>query len=63
MGCRMTKRWLTEKGITFTEIDVDTDLEAREYLKTQNKLSLPQIESSVGDWYGFRPDQLAKLVG
>lgn len=61
-ACKMTKRWLQSHDINYTELNVEEDIEAMNYLVSVNKRTLPQIESEVGDWQGFRPDKLRGLV-
>lgn len=64
--CKMTKAWLTGKGIPFNTVDLSEspgDLEAVRALGYQ---AAPVIIVSKGDprnevhWYGFNPDLLTE---
>lgn len=64
--CKMTKAWLTGKGIPFNTVDLSEspgDLEAVRALGYQ---TAPVIIVSKGDlrnevhWYGFNPDLLTE---
>lgn len=41
--CDMAKNLLIQKGINFTEVRVDTDSQARQFLIEQGHRSVPQI--------------------
>ena len=63
--CVMVKKYLEQKGVTFTEKDVGHDQEAAKYMiDTTNERGVPQLK--IGDdWIiGFnkkRIDELLKL--
>lgn len=64
MPCKMTKRKLQELGTNYTEINVDENLEALEYLMECGFRSLPVV---FDDWKpvvtgGFAPNILETLV-
>ncbi len=58
--CMMAKRLLDKKGLTYTEINVDTELGLREemMLKT-NRRTVPQIY--IGDYHVGGFDELHAL--
>lgn len=60
--CKMVKRWLTEHNITFTEINVDEDLQALNHLIEINQRSLPVVfkDDDIVS-IGFNPSELTKL--
>ena len=58
----MAKRYLTDKGVTFTEVDLLEDTEALQILIDEGYSELPVVNVN-GDFHtGFRPDLLAKAV-
>lgn len=61
--CRATFRWLDKHEITYTEVDISQDLDAREYVVSLDYLQAPVVVTSDGEhWSGFRPDQLEGLL-
>lgn len=60
--CEMAKRYLTNKGVEFQEIDVLEDNKALASLRDKGYAELPVVDID-GDFHtGFRPDILAKVV-
>ena len=43
MPCKMTKNWFKGKGHTFTEVNVDDNLEGLNELLTMNLKTLPVV--------------------
>lgn len=63
MQCDFTKKFLDENHIAYTSVDVTADDNAREHVANLGFQSLPVVEASgFTPWFGFRPDQLEKLV-
>lgn len=63
MQCKMTKRFLKEHNIDFTERNINEQPEYVNYLKEQGFMSLPVVEADgMNAISGFRPDQLSKLA-
>ncbi|USS84927.1 glutaredoxin-like protein NrdH [Fructilactobacillus ixorae] len=61
--CKMTKRFLTEHNVDFTEQNTSENPDLIPYLKAQGFQAVPVVESEIIDSFGgFRPDQLQKLV-
>lgn len=65
--CKMTKAWLTGKGIPFNTVDLSESPGDLEAVRALGYLSVPvTIVSTDGDllneqhWYGFRPDLLTE---
>lgn len=62
--CQMTKDFLTDKGITYTDYNVATDLEKRqEMIQKSGQMGVPVI--FVGDdmIIGFDQDRLVSTLG
>ncbi|MHB0865955.1 MAG: glutaredoxin family protein [Minisyncoccota bacterium] len=62
--CQMTKDFLKEKGITFTDYDVASDLEKRqEMIQKSGQMGVPVI--FVGDEMiiGFDQERLVSTLG
>jgi len=63
MQCNFTKKWLNEHGIEYEEINVEEDEAALKYIKDDlGYQAVPVVVTSTDNWYGFRPDKMAKLV-
>lgn len=61
--CKMTKRFLGEHGIIFTENNIDDDLKALEFLMEQGVKQAPAIFVNDNLYTtGFNPTML-KLLG
>lgn len=43
MPCKMTKNWFKDKGHTFTEVNVDDNLDGLNELLTMNLRTLPVV--------------------
>lgn len=56
--CRMTKKYLTENHIDFTEIN---GLEHIDQLKDEGFASFPVIKTETDSWAGFNPTKLKTL--
>lgn len=63
MQCKFTKKWLTEHGIEYEEINVEEDEAGLKYIKDDlGYQAVPVVVTSTDNWHGFRPDKMAKLV-
>lgn len=60
--CRLTKRWLDQRGIAFVEADLlePGNLEAARSLGV---MSAPVVAAGSEVWGGFDPQRLAKATG
>ena len=56
--CVATKRWLTKRGIEFTEVDMATDPSALAWAKSRGHLAAGDVE-----WSDFRVDLLDQHLG
>jgi len=62
--CQMTKEFLKENNIEFTDYDVSTDLEKRqEMVEKSGQMGVPVI--FIGDemMVGFNRDKMVELLG
>lgn len=62
MQCNFTKKWLKERNVSYTELNVEEDEEALSKVREMGYQAVPVIVTENEDWYGFQPDKLAKLV-
>ena len=60
--CEMVKRYLTDKGVKFEEIDVFQDAEALAMLRDAGYSEMPVVDTGGEFHTGFRPEILAKVV-
>lgn len=61
-SCEATKRYLTDKGLKFEEIDVFKDEKALAMLRDAGYSQMPVV-SIDGEFHtGFQPNVLAKVV-
>ncbi|OIL58318.1 NrdH-redoxin [Oenococcus oeni] len=60
--CKATKRWLNEHNIDYQEINTTNDQTAINHLKKIGVERLPFIIADTGNWSGFKPNLLEKLV-
>lgn len=62
-GCTASKRFLTESGVTFREIDLQEDDLALELVRRLGYQRAPVVVTSAGEhWSGFDPGRLASLA-
>jgi glutaredoxin 3 len=62
--CHQAKDYLTSKGITFTELNVATDLDARNAMvQRSGQLGVPVIEVDGEVVVGFNRGKLDELLG
>ncbi|MEN6521924.1 MAG: glutaredoxin domain-containing protein [Armatimonadota bacterium] len=61
--CHQAKRYLAEKGISFAEKDVATDIDARnEMVQKSGQLGVPVIEVNGSIIIGFNRPKLDELL-
>ncbi|KRN79322.1 hypothetical protein IV52_GL000731 [Fructilactobacillus lindneri DSM 20690 = JCM 11027] len=59
----MTKRFLTEHNVSFTEQNTTEKPELVSYLKDQGFQAVPVVESDFSESFsGFQPGQLNQLI-
>lgn len=63
MPCKMTKNWIKNNNLNYKEFNVDDDLEAYNYLLTNNLRTLPVVfKDAELIAMGFQPHNLKELV-
>ena len=60
--CTLAKNYLSEKGISFTEKNVQTDKEARKELMTMGHMGVPVLVVDGQEIVGFDKDKLDVLL-
>ncbi|ETO40280.1 Glutaredoxin-like protein NrdH, required for reduction of Ribonucleotide reductase class Ib [Fructilactobacillus florum 8D] len=61
--CKLTKRFLKEHNVTFTEKNTSTNPELIGHLKKQGFQAVPVVESQfIESFSGFQPANLNKLL-
>lgn len=61
--CKLTKRYLSQAGVDYEDIDTSQDDEAKAYVLSKGMLSSPVVEAPDGTMFsGFRPDMLKEIV-
>ena len=62
MQCKLTKRFLAEHQVPFSEINIDEQPEAVENSKSAGYRSVPVLTTKNTAIVGFRPEELRQLV-
>lgn len=63
MACNFTKNFIQDNGIEAEFIDVMKDENALSYIKDLGYNAMPVVYvDETTHWFGFRPDELEKLV-
>jgi glutaredoxin-like protein NrdH len=60
--CNATYRALDKHGITYQSVDITKDEEALETLKSLGYQQAPVVTAPTGNWSGYQPDEIEKLV-
>ncbi|MCE5198986.1 MAG: glutaredoxin family protein [Armatimonadota bacterium] len=61
--CRQAKEFLQERGVAFTDLNVATDLEARNAMvQKSGQLGVPVIEVDGNIVIGFNKSKLEELI-
>lgn len=62
--CRQAKDYLKEKGVDFADVNVATDIEARnEMVKKSGQMGVPVIDFDDNIIVGFNRTKLDQLIG
>lgn len=57
--CKYTKKHIERRGMTYKEIDISQNDEAREFIIEKGFQQAPVVDLGDGDlFYGFRPDRI-----
>lgn len=67
--CKMTKNWLTSRGVPFESVDLSTSPDDLAAVQALGYASAPVVivndDGDTGNekhWYGFRPDLLTEFT-
>lgn len=60
--CDMTKRYMDNKGIQYTTVDITADTEAFDMIVGMGFASAPVVISEQGSWAGFQPEKIDLLA-
>lgn len=61
--CVYAKRFFTEKGVPFTDIDVSKDMEkAREMVAKSGQMGVPVVDIDGTVLVGFQPEVFTQLL-
>lgn len=61
--CKMTKRFLNDKHLSYKEINIDAQPQYIDWLKEQGHQTVPVLTTEgLGTIVGFRPDKLRTLA-
>ena len=61
MACNFAKKYLTDKGVEFKEINVFEDAEALAMLRDKGFSQMPVVDINGEFHTGFQPNILAKV--
>lgn len=61
VGCKMSKRVLTERGVTFREISLEEEPDALELVRSLGHMQAPVLVTEDDHWSGFQPDRLNSI--
>ncbi|MGP5342118.1 glutaredoxin-like protein NrdH [Glutamicibacter arilaitensis] len=59
--CNATYRALDEKGISYRTVDISTDMQALDYVRSLGHMQVPVVVTAEDHWSGFRPDKIAAI--
>ncbi|MDV7714862.1 NrdH-redoxin [Oenococcus oeni] len=60
--CYMTKKWLDNHQLKYTEINISRDKKYIDYLKAKGAQQTPYVVTDRENWSGFRPNKLIMLI-
>lgn len=60
--CDMTKRYMDNKGIQYTTVDITANAEAFDMIVGMGFASAPVVISEQGSWAGFQPEKIDLLA-
>lgn len=61
--CTLAKNYLTEKGVDYTEKNVQTDKEARKELMGMGHMGVPVLVINDQEIVGFDKEKIDELLG
>lgn len=61
--CKFTKKYLNQKGLSYNEVDLSTNDDARDSLISQGFSSVPVVDLGDGEkFFGFRPERIDNFI-
>ena len=60
-GCNATTRKLDERGVQYTEKNVDTDEKARDKVIALGFMQMPVVVTETDSWFGYDPTKLDQI--
>ena len=60
--CNATYRALDKNGIAYRSVDITQDADALTQLKELGYQQAPVVTAPTGNWSGYQPDEIQKLV-
>lgn len=61
--CTATKRWLAKNGVEFTEVDLEKDNGAWDYVTDLGAAQAPVVVLESSEWWtGHRPEKLNQIM-
>ncbi len=60
--CDMTKKYLNNNGVEFTEVNLEQDQKALELVFSMGYKAAPVVVTDTDSWSGMKYDKLLKLV-
>ena len=60
--CTATYRALDKQGATYSTVDISTDPEALDYVRSLGHAQAPVVVAGDLNWAGFRPDLIKQAV-
>ncbi|MGT2925775.1 glutaredoxin-like protein NrdH [Streptococcus cuniculipharyngis] len=60
--CKMTKKFLDDKNLSYREINLDEEPQYIDYVKNLGFTAAPVIEAGDLVFSGFQPDKLKELL-
>lgn len=61
-GCMMTKKKLDDLGIRYEVVDMSTNVDSLDYVRSLGYTQAPVVITEDSAWSGFQPDRLRELV-
>ena len=60
--CNATYQALDKNGLDYTDVDITTNDQARDYVMGLGYLQAPVVVAGDDHWSGFRPDRIKALA-
>lgn len=59
--CNATYRALDKMGVSYRTVDISTDAQALDYVRSLGHMQAPVVVTADDHWSGFRPDKIAAI--